>query len=134
MAPLPHAKEVLAKLKKRYRLFLLSDPDGGLAIKMKRIALTGLTKYFEGFILGDELKTTKPSKKYYEYLRKKYDVDMSSSIMVGDRPAYDLITAKKFGMTTIWMENGRWAEKVKNRKFDYVDYTIKDLRQLLRLL
>ncbi len=134
MRPMPYAKKVLAILAKKYKLLLLSDPDGDARIKMKRIAITGLTRFFDGFILGDVLNTTKPSKKYYDYIKRKYKIDLKKSIMVGDNPGSDLILAKKLGMTTVWMKHGRWAVTLKNRKFRYVDYTITDLRQLLKRL
>ncbi|HME87479.1 MAG TPA: HAD family hydrolase [Candidatus Nanoarchaeia archaeon] len=131
--PLPYAKEVLSKLKKDYLIFLLSDSDGAPSIKMKRIRLSGLYKYFDDFSTGDKLNVTKPDILYYSYLLKKYKLKGKECIMVGDRPPHDLEFAKRVGMHTVWIQQGLW-QKLYKKKLSYVDYIIKNLKGVLDIL
>ena len=132
---LPHTKEVLRKLKKKYTLFVLSDADGESPnFKIKRVKEVSLNNFFKGFSFGDKLRTTKPDMKFYSYLIKKYKINPKECLMVGDKPQYDLIFAKKLGMTTIWFRHGRWAGMHKSRKFNYIDYAINDVRKLFKIL
>lgn len=132
--PHPDAKFVLSELKKKYKLYLMSDSDGTLAVKRKKVANSGLRKYFNGVVYGDMVKTTKPDKRYYSYLAKKHNVDLNSCIMVGDKPPYDLEPAKKLGMKTIWIKKGRWSKRNNGKVFNYVDYKINNLKELLKIL
>jgi len=132
--PMPHAVDVLKKLRKKYGLFVLSDGDGSLTLKIKKIKATGLYPFFDGFALGDALDATKPNRKYYDYLIDKFKINPKESIMIGDKPPYDLELAKKYGMMTVWMKHGKWIKTYKGKKFKYVDHIITDLRELLRLL
>jgi len=134
MKAMPHAKETIEKLYKSYKLFILTDGDGSVSLKKKKIKSTGLYKYFKGFSLGDALKTTKPDRRYYDYLIKNFKLNPKEGVMVGDRPPADLELAKKYGMMTIWIKHGKWLKKYGYMKFDYVDYTITDLRELLNIL
>jgi HAD superfamily hydrolase (TIGR01509 family) len=132
---LPNAVDVLKNLSKCYDLYVLSDADGETAKeKIDRIKKVNIYKYFKGNVFGDAIKTTKPDKKFYTYLIKKYNVNPKESIMIGDKPQYDLLPAKQVGMKTVWIKHGIWADTYKNKKFKYVDWEIKDLRELLRII
>ena len=115
-------------------LYIVTDGDGSVEIKTKKMKATGLYKYFKDFSIGDALKTTKPDMKFYTYLIKKHKLDPKNCIMVGDRPPRDLQLAKKLGMKTVWIKHGKWQEFLKGKKFKYVDHTITDLRQLLKII
>ena len=130
---LPHAKEVLKQLSKRYDLYVLSDADGEPAKeKIDRIKKLSIYRYFKGSSFGDAIGTTKPDMKFYTYLIKRYEINPKECIMVGDKPQYDLEPAKKLGMKTVWMKYGRWAD-VQKQRFKYVDFAIKNLRGLLKI-
>ncbi len=132
---LPYTKEVLRKLAKKYKLFILSDADGETAAeKISRIKKLGIYKFFKGAVFGDAIGTTKPDIKFYTYLIKKYKIKPKESVMVGDKPQYDLAPAKELGITTVWLKHGRWATMQRARKFPYVDYRVTQLSQLLRIL
>jgi len=116
-------------------MFILSDGDGeGVKFKKDKIKKTGVFKFFKGFSLGDALNTTKPDKKFYDYLVDKYKIDLKESIMIGDKPPYDLKIAKELGVATVWFKFGRWKTILRNKKFNYIDYSIDDLRELLKIL
>lgn len=132
---LPHAKEILIYLKnKGYKLAMLSDGDGTRTLKMDRINHTKITKYFDIIVTGDDINSTKPDIKFYKKILNKIKVKPKECIMVGDKPPFDLELAKKLGMKTIWIKYGRFYERNKKKRFDYVDYEIKDLKEIMKLI
>ncbi len=127
-----HAQPVLKTLKKRkYKIALLTDSDGTKKIKYDRIKLTGILKYFDVIAYADDLKTTKPDVKFYNYIFKKLKTKPSEMFMVGDKPEFDLKLAKKLGFRTVWIKHGDWASHIKKEP-GYVDHEIRDLKQLLK--
>jgi len=54
--------------------------------------------------------------------------------MVGDKPEMDLKPAKEMGMKTVWFKKGHWASLRKGKKFKFVDYEIKKLSNLPKIL
>jgi len=130
--PMKHAQVVLKTLKKRgYKIALLTDSDGTKKIKLDRIKITGILKYLDVIAYADDLKTTKPEKKFYNYIFKKLKTKPDKMFMVGDKPEFDLKLAKKLGFTTIWIKHGDWAMKEK-KKPGYVDHEIHDLKELIK--
>jgi len=129
-----NTRDVLEKLKKRFKLAIISDSDGSRAIKIRRLEKLGITRLFDLIITGEDVKTTKPDKRFYSSVFRRLKVKSSECVMVGDKPEYDLQLAKKLGLKTVWFVYGDWAEHEKNKKFWYVDYKVKRLEQLLRII
>ena len=132
--PMPYAKQVLARLKRDYKLVIISDSDGSKEIKMKRLRKLGVVKYFDLIVTGDDVNSTKPDKKFYDFVFRKLKIKQRDCIMVGDKPEFDLKLAKKLGMKTVWLVYGDWAEKEKGKRFGYVDHEIRDLRKLVDIM
>jgi len=130
---MPDTRKVLEKLKKRFKLAVISDSDGSRAIKIKRLGKLGITRLFDLIVTGDDVKTTKPDKRFYSAVFKRLKIKASECVMVGDKPEYDLQLAKKLGLKTIWFVYGDWAEHEKKKKFGYVDYKIKSLDKIINL-
>jgi len=132
--PMPHAQEVLRTLKSDYKLAVMTDSDGDRRLKAERIKAVGLGEFFDFFITGDDVGINKPDKEFYFQIFKKLKVSAEECIMVGDKPQVDLELAKKLGMKTIWMKHGEWTRRLGDTHFDYVDYEITDLKQLLEIM
>lgn len=132
---MPHAVRVVAALKKKHKLALMSDSDGERRIKEERLKASGLERYFDIIVTSDDSRENKPSKRFYDIILKRMRVNPAECAMVGDKPFVDLELAKKLGMKTIWMQHGRWSEIAVKKKlrFKFVDHEITDLRQLLRI-
>lgn len=130
----PNCKSVLRRLAKRYHLILMSDSDGLREIKERRISKLGIEKYFDLIVLGDDVSATKPDKRFYDAVAKKLGIRLNEGVMIGDKPQIDLRLAKQLGMMTVWLRYGRWSERLGDVRYDYVDWTLKDLKGLLRIL
>ncbi len=132
--PMPGAKEVLIELKKEYRIGVMTDSDGDMLPKKQRIDQSGLRPYIDTIVVSDEVGINKPNRRFYDIILKKLDVKPEECVMVGDKPQADLVLAKELGMKTVWFRYGPWAESQGKREFDYVDYTIEDMKRLPEIL
>ena len=133
--PYPDTKSTLLKLKK-YKKAIITDSDGDLGdeIKNKKISLIGVRKYFDVIVTSNMTGKNKPDTGLWKIDLKKLRVKPSECIMVGDKPEMDLKPAKEMGFATAWMKRGHWASLRKGKRFKYVDFEIKKLSQLLKIL
>jgi HAD superfamily hydrolase (TIGR01509 family) len=132
--PMPHAVSVLKKLRKKYKIALLSDSDGFRRFKVERAKVTGLYDLIDLFVTSDDVGQNKPSRKFYEYIFRRLKVKPAECVMVGDKPEVDLQLGKKLGMKTVWIKHGDWSKALAGKKFNYVDCEITDLRELLNIM
>jgi len=89
---LPDAKEVLEKLRKRFKLGLVTNTPKEQACKL--LDYLNLTSYFDVVVGGDETEHGKPAPDMLFLAFKKLNVDASDSVYVGDSNS-DLIATKK---------------------------------------
>ncbi len=115
--------ELLKELKKKYKLFLVSD-----TIKKRVISILNRFKMEEFFteIITPEDYGTKRNLKPLEYIMEKYDLKANEIIIVGDSEKDDIIPAKKLSM--FYIKVG----KVKRGKI-YLWYAskLKDIPKLI---
>jgi len=90
-------KNLIIKLKKNYRLAILSNSD---PLNSPNYYKKGLYQYFDPIILSHELGILKPDKKIYEITIKKLKVKSNECIFIDDQED-NLKPAKDMGMTTI---------------------------------
>lgn len=103
----PEIHNLLQKLKsKEYLLGLISDTDGLTGMKTKRIAYSGLKKYFNAILIaGEDTKEVKPSEIPFFNILKNLKIPANKCIYIGDFPKVDIPGAKLLGMKTIIIEN-----------------------------
>jgi len=130
----PGAIPLLKRLKKRYKLILMSDSDGERKIKINRIKRTGMYHLFDYIITSNDTNCNKPCKDFYDIITKKFGLRYEACMMVGDKPQVDLELARKLGMRTIWVKKGNWAVKLKGKSFNYVDHEVHDMHELGEVL
>lgn len=117
-------KEVLEKLKDRYKLVILSNGDGKQ--QRKKIEYTGLNKYFSDIVISSEVGYSKPEKEIFEIACKMINVKPKNCIMIGDKYKVDIEGSLNAGMHGIWV----------NRKKEQLsfEYQIKELNELSKYL
>ena len=95
-------KETLQELKNRGKgVYLLSNAQTDFT--RPEIAMMGLVEYFDGIFISSEIGYKKPSKIFYEKLLKAYDLDPSTSLMVGNDENADIAGAILMGMDSIYL-------------------------------
>jgi 2-haloalkanoic acid dehalogenase type II len=86
----------LRRLKRRYRLFALSNGNADLQ-------RTGLAELFEGHVTAITAGAAKPDARIFANLLELTGVDAAQVLHVGDDPHADVVGATQAGMQAIWM-------------------------------
>ena len=126
---LPGAEEAVARLAKKYRLFLASN--GMAQVQKGRMTSANLYRYFEQSFISEEMGAAKPSKAYFDAAFARIEgFDPARAMMVGDSLTSDILGGINAGIRTCWVNPG-----TKKRREDIVpDYEITALSQLEALL
>ncbi len=117
-------KEVLEKLKNRYKLVIVSNGDG--IWQRKKIKETGLNKYFSNIVISSEVGCSKPEKEIFEIAYKMVNLKPEDCVMIGDKYKVDVEGSLNAGMYGIWV----------NRKKEQLSYKyqINELNELTKYL
>jgi HAD superfamily hydrolase (TIGR01549 family) len=127
--PFRDAGPTVRKLKRAsYKLGMVSDSDGTLGMKRKRIRQVPFHNLFEAIVVsGEDTPRVKPGHESFSLVAKKLGVQPKSCIYVGDNPRTDIEGAKAVGMISVIVHRRG------NRGGD-PDYRVSNLRSLPRLL
>jgi len=126
--PYPNVIPTLNKLKKRYKLAILSD-----APKIQawiRLAAMQIQDKFDYVVTFDETKAKKPSLKPFLYILKRLGLKSEECLMIGDSLKRDISPAKKLGFKTVFAKYGGDKEYAKIKS----DYVINNIKGLLKIL
>jgi len=117
-------RETLKKLKRKYKIVLLTLTDGKKGIKMKRIKKLRLDKYFDKIYIGMEnVKEYKPKVSAFKKILKDFKVKPEEVVMIGDNYERDILPAKKLKIFTVSFRKRNKADKV-----------IKDFKSLIEFI
>ena len=129
LRPYPEVPSVLRRLKRKYRLAVVTDAPRNKA--WQRLWLTGLWRFFELVITYDDTRRFKPHPSPFKLLLRKTGLKPSEVLFVGDNLERDVKGAKRAGMKTAWARYGvdKPGRKIKNT----ADYELKKFRDLYSL-
>jgi len=125
--PYPNVIPTLNKLKRKYKLAILSDAPRIQA--WIRLAAMGLQNMFDIVVTFDDTKSKKPNKKPFLYILKKLKLKSEECVMIGDSLRKDIAPAKHLGFETVFAKYGKDKEKAKVKP----DYVINDIKELLKI-
>jgi len=119
----PDTVETLKKLKKKYKLVLLSNT----AKKEGEESITrfGLKKYFDEVIFSGQIGLAKPNPRIFRLVLDHFDVNGEECVMVGDNLEVDIIPAKLLGFKTILVDTRKKYSEYKNE-----DWYVGGLKEL----
>ena len=93
------AQELLSELSAKYDLYLMSN--GTAAVQDRRIAASGIAKYFKGLFISEKIGYNKPSREFFERCFDKIpDFDKSTAIIIGDSLSSDIQGGINAGIKT----------------------------------
>ena len=106
LAPSPGVPELLASLRRRSRLGLVSD--GYLSVQQRKWAALNLARYFHAVVFSDRWgrEAWKPSTRPFEAVLRELGADAGGAVYVADNPAKDFLGARGVGMGTVWLRQG----------------------------
>lgn len=98
---LPGAAALLSQLHGRYRLFAASNGTG--RIQRSRLAGAGISHFFDGLFISEELGAEKPTAAFFDAaFAARPDLQRSETVMIGDSLTSDIAGGAAAGLRTIW--------------------------------
>ncbi|NPA43828.1 MAG: noncanonical pyrimidine nucleotidase, YjjG family [Chlorobi bacterium] len=95
----PGAEETLAYLKTKYRLHLLTN--GFAEVQHRKLARTGLGRFFDSVTLSEETGALKPHPRVFRHALEKAGAFPHESLMVGDSVQADMLGALNVGLRAV---------------------------------
>lgn len=101
--PFPEIPHLLSSLRHKHKLGLISD--GYLETQKKKLTALGLSHFFDAIVFSDEWGRIawKPSKKPFEMLLQRLEINASDTVYIADNPTKDFLGARQVGLSTIWL-------------------------------
>ena len=127
MTPYPGTIETLKKLKKKYKLAIISDAPG-INAWMRLIAMN-IDSYFDVVLTKSDIKAQKPSSKIFMKVISLLKVKPNECIMVGDRIERDISGAKALGIKTVFKRYGHLQKECSG-----ADFEIKRINELPKII
>lgn len=129
---LPGASEALAKLSKKYRLYLASN--GTSRVQAGRLESAGISHYFENIFISQDVGVNKPDKAYFDRCFAQIpDFDPQKTMIVGDSLSSDILGGKNAGIATCWV-NPEGKEAPTDLQPDYQIKSLAELPNFLQTL
>ena len=107
LSPDTAVQQLLASLKKRFRLVLASN--GSSRTQRAKLQQTGLNVFFDAkqvFISG-EMEHEKPDPLFYTTILHDLAMTPTQAMMIGDHPENDIRAAQQAGLLTCWIAHDR---------------------------
>lgn len=96
----PYTIAILAKLKEKYRLHIITN--GFEEVQHIKMQSSGLTPYFETIITSEQAKVKKPNPIIFQHALKATNARIDNSLMIGDNPEVDCKGAQDIGMDSVY--------------------------------
>ena len=126
----PNALEVLAYLKSKYHVCILSNGFG--EVQYAKINNSGLSPYIDDIVLSDEVGYNKPNPLIFEHCLGLTGYDRAESIMIGDSWSSDIRGAALSGIDSIWYN--RYHLEIPKEDITAPLAVVGDLAEITKLL
>ena len=128
----PGTAEMLARLKQRFRLGIVSD--GYLDVQERKLAALNIAKFFDVIVFSDRWgrEYWKPHPRPFQAALEALGVQAGCAVYVGDNPAKDFVGAKALGILTIrlFLPESVYAQTEAPSPQHEPDITIRNLLEL----
>ena len=95
------ALEMIERLSKKYRLFIITN--GVKSTQDGRFGISPITKYFEKIFISEVIGAEKPSEKFFSAVERDIDgFDTGKALVIGDSLSSDIGGAINYGLDCIW--------------------------------
>lgn len=122
------AFQLLENLYGKYCLFVVSN--GTLIAQQGRMKNTGISGFFDGFFISQEIGHEKPTKEFFDYcFNNILDFKKDETIIVGDSISADIIGGINAGIKTVWFNPSKEKSDI---KADFEITALSELEDLLK--
>lgn len=100
--PLPHAEAVCRELKRRgHRMYIVTNAVA--SVQRSRLRGSVFAALFEGAFISEEAGAAKPSREYFDYVRRQLPgMTDEKSLVIGDSLSTDIQGANNAGLPCCW--------------------------------
>ena len=123
------SRKVLSNLKKHYRIGLVTNFYGNMAVVLEEF---GLSSYFETITESAVVGVRKPDSQIFNIAVKSMEVRPENVVVIGDSYTKDILPAREIGCHTIWLKGEGWTSEEPTTCV--ADYNIKNLVELQPIL
>jgi putative hydrolase of the HAD superfamily len=101
IACFPEIPDLLIRLKKRFKIGLLSD--GYLEVQERKLQALGLERHFDAVVFSDQWgkDAWKPNPRPFKAVLELLSTKAAQAVYVADNPAKDFLGARRAGMSSI---------------------------------
>jgi 2-haloacid dehalogenase len=126
--PYPDTVEALKRLKKKYKLVILSNIDDHLFADSAKL----LEVRFDAVITAEQVKSNKPDRAHWLEMLHRCKTTPDRVLHVGQSVYHDVVPAKAMGFKTVWVHRapGHGATKAAQEQ---PDLEVSDLKTLADL-
>jgi len=123
------AEELLESLYGKYELYLASN--GTESVQTRRIASSGIEKYFNGIFISQSLGADKPSTEYFDACFSRIpNFSKENAIIIGDSITSDILGGKNAKIKTC-LFNPKGKENLTTVKPDFEIRSLSEIPMLL---
>lgn len=126
----PHHRELLAELRRHYRLAVVSNFDYSPTCHAI-LEREGIAPLFDTIVISDAVGWRKPKPVIFETALDRMRLGPAEALFVGDRADIDVLGARAVGMPTAWIN--REGEPLPT-DIQPPDFEIRDLAELRAIL
>ena len=128
----PDAISVVKTLAEKYRLSIVSvSPADEEEARIEALREQGILDHFEEIVFTE---SGDAKSKEYEALLRKVDLKAHEVVVVDDYIIRGIAWGNAAGATTVWFQNGKFADLTPNDETGTSDFTIHSLSELLKIL
>lgn len=125
------AENMLKALSPLYDMYIITN--GTSWIQKKRLALSGINKYFSGCFISEDMGCQKPEKAYFDYVVEHIpEKDKNKICIIGDSISSDILGGINSGIDTCYFSpKGKSDTYTPNyivKNFDHILTLFKDLK------
>jgi HAD superfamily hydrolase (TIGR01549 family) len=125
-----HHRDVLAALKERYQLAVVSNFDYTPTARLV-LEREGIAHLFDEILVSDAVGWRKPAPQIFEHALGRLGLAPAAAVFVGDRADIDVVGARGVGMRAVWINREAAALP---EGAPTPDHEIRDLSELPGLL
>lgn len=122
----PFTEEVLNYLHKKYKLHIITN--GFEDSQNKKLANTGIKRYFKEIITSERAESKKPQPQIFEYALKVAKAKKGESVMIGDNFEVDIAGAQNLKIRGIFFNP---KKDIHNHKPDFEISCLSELKKIL---
>ena len=131
LKPFPDVPQTLERLKKRYKLILITF--GLKEAQEKKIDVLGLRKIFDLILISD-LREEANKIRCFKEVVEKFNLKPEEVVSVGDKIDEEIRISNQLGMITVRILQGRHRRQVPKDKLSMPRFTINKISQLPSIL